>query len=230
MAPQKTKPEQLMRDAVRNFLASPAYTPGSLPAVQEQRWPACFPEDLNAAQVELEAMGDDGLAAKERRVFSEKGITIFPLVLFLMMVDDLADKPAGFSKAVVELFKAHDMLKRVAERINPDLLEGISTRVDGGMYELVGLQWELLDRNTQALADLFTPIFSPLLRVAGEQYLIVESKKKAKQVAKKASSRETIIPGSVQFLINARKISREASDPIPNVNASSFAPPRIPPS
>ncbi|KAJ7175301.1 hypothetical protein C8R46DRAFT_1078486 [Mycena filopes] len=191
-----------MRDAVRNFLASPAYTPGSLPAVQENRWPACFPEDANAAQVELEIMGelgedDDAPAAKERQLFAGKGTAVFPLCLLLIMADDLADKPAGFSKAALELFKSHDLLKRVAERIDPTLLDGIFIRVDGGIYELIGLHWELLGRNTQALATLLTPIFSPLLRVAGEQYLILESKKgekKAKQGAKKVSPRANRIP------------------------------------
>ncbi|KAJ7186799.1 hypothetical protein C8R46DRAFT_1184651 [Mycena filopes] len=230
MAPKKSKAE-LIRDELRAYIAGPTYQPGPLPGVAEEDWPACFPKDLEAAQTDAEETGEDGqetLAAQQRQLYFERGSAVLPLCLFLLLVNDLADKPPGYSKAVLASVKTPDILKRVVAKIEQSLVADIATRVDVGLYQLAGLQWELSGYSTETLTRLFSPVFSPLIQVAGQKYIDLfvpfqlvrrqlltnthvfsdpkKVDKKAKKPAKTAPNPPPVkrVTPAVQFIVNVR--------------------------
>ncbi|KAJ7616787.1 hypothetical protein DFH06DRAFT_1483667 [Mycena polygramma] len=211
-----TKCDDFVRKAIQTCINQITYAP-TLPFVPEGDWPACFDASANGP-------GSDPKSVLEREVYHQMGSSTLAQAIFLMSVDDLDDKPVGYSQAIQEAVRAREILKAVMQKIDKNLLDGGITRVDVGFHEHVGVVWTLAGRNTERVMRRLSPIFLPLLRAAGDAYLSFNA---SKQSSKRNTTEKSVdpgtadddrvkrVPGDLQFIVNARAVQAASAGPSP---------------
>ncbi|KAJ7631377.1 hypothetical protein DFH06DRAFT_1224351 [Mycena polygramma] len=217
-----------IRDAIAACISSPQFRPPPLPFIDEAVWPFCFtPSETNDEDEDLKS-------AQERDFYHQSGLATLRQCLFLLMVDDLVDKPAGFIMAVQSAVLYRDVLADLAKKINRDLLIDIpsSSRVDVGFYQYVGLLWELYGRNTEAVASTLGPVLTPLLHAASIAHLAfvadtaerkpskvnatkADAKRKQRNALEMEADRQKSVPYDLRFILNLRGVQIRASAPPP---------------
>ncbi|KAJ7656453.1 hypothetical protein DFH06DRAFT_471690 [Mycena polygramma] len=218
-----------VRAAVLTCISGLTFAPPPLPFINDFRWPHCF-NNL--------ATDDDAtrsLAAQQRGFYYQAGYATLNQALFLMVVDSLVDKPAGFLLALQTAICCNDVLKALINKIDPKLAENIepTARMDIGFCQLIGVMWELEGRRSESVTRLLTPFLEPLLQAAGDTFIAFHStapttRTKAKGTAKKAkntletetgseSQRENPPSSDQQFIANARAIQRALAQASPHL-------------
>ncbi|KAJ7631386.1 hypothetical protein DFH06DRAFT_1224360 [Mycena polygramma] len=180
-----------VRAAVLTCISSLTFAPPPLPFkfISDFRWPHCF-NNL--------ATDDDAtrsLAAQQRGFYHQAGYATLNQSLFLMVVDSLVDKPAGFLLALQTAICCNDVLKALVNKIDPKLAENIepTARMDIGFCQLIGVMWELEGRRSESVTRLLRPFLAPLLQAAGDTFIAFHStasttRTKAKGTVKKAKN------------------------------------------
>ncbi|KAJ7656461.1 hypothetical protein DFH06DRAFT_1473671 [Mycena polygramma] len=204
-----------IRDAVSTCISSSSYAPPPLPHINEAAWPSCFnPSEAN-----------DENADQERDFYHQTGLETLRHCIFLLLVDQLAHKPAGFVMAIQNAILFREVLAALAKKIDEDLLANIppTSRVDVGVYQIVGVLWQLEGQDTMAVAQKLRPVLEPLLEAAGRALLtfLENEATKAKKPTKNKHTREVdierekAIPSDLQFVFNVRAMQRSAPTPSP---------------
>ncbi|KAJ7887942.1 hypothetical protein B0H13DRAFT_2277462, partial [Mycena leptocephala] len=211
MPPKTTTSNEFVQKAVLDHITHPGYKPPSLPFVKELKWPSCF----DSEDTEVDIGGDlVSKSAQERSYYYQTGLATLQQVLFLLLIDDLVDKPAGYFSAVQNAVESREVLKELIKKIDERLLANIVTaaRVDTGFCEFIGVLWALERQNTEAVTWKLRPIFRPLLRVAGKAD--VSKSAKVKSVQKATTKRDQRLPTDLQFIQNVQNVQKHpASQP-----------------
>ncbi|KAJ7705185.1 hypothetical protein B0H16DRAFT_1900623 [Mycena metata] len=185
-------------------------------------WPKCFhPALMQNARLAA-------LVAQDRQHYYDIGVAVLPQAVFLMIVDDLADKPSGYATAVQAAVQSQVVLERLVAKIDERLVANIPTgRIHSGFLSLVGILWLHESRNTEKVTKILRPFFAPLLRVAGEAYLVFEATKDVKRVnPSKAERQRDKKLAELQFVTNVCLVQRTPAPPMPNPNPPAWDSPR----
>ncbi|KAJ7631415.1 hypothetical protein DFH06DRAFT_1224401 [Mycena polygramma] len=198
---------QAVRNAVFEVLNSPAFVPPALPIVNQTQWPSCFDDSAS----------EDGVSrsAEDRLFYNQVGLAILHQAIFLLVVGELAGKPAGYFLAIRNAVHCREVMEELMRKIDPQLFENITTSslVDAGFYEFIGVLWEMEGCNADVVASLLGPVLLPLLRAAGAAFLSFEAKKLAAgapKAANKGKGKKVEKPVDLQFILNVRKAQMTA--------------------
>ncbi|KAJ6481271.1 hypothetical protein C8R47DRAFT_1135229 [Mycena vitilis] len=164
--PSKISPGRFIRDAILKHLASHAFAPPPLPPIEETRWPACYGSSDETADIVSSSV-------PHCDYYQQTGFAVFHHCIFLILVDELVDKPATYFSALQVAIQCPEVLTALVKKIDEKLFEKIGTaRVDGGFYQLVGVMWEINGHLTENVAKQLRPFLEPLLEAAGAAYTL----------------------------------------------------------
>ncbi|KAJ7144993.1 hypothetical protein C8R43DRAFT_561912 [Mycena crocata] len=111
------------------------------------------------------------MAALPRDVMSTKGKDVLDYALFLLLVDDLDEKPVDFLSIMKASVSATDVLKAIMLKIDERLLDNEVESVDSGFYTVVGHIWITCGKDMERTCEWLRLIFGPLLEAASAAYM-----------------------------------------------------------
>ncbi|KAJ7698941.1 hypothetical protein B0H17DRAFT_1328384 [Mycena rosella] len=194
-----------VKAAVLEHIASDQYNGlGPTPSLPDSTW-----EDLEMDDEEWQSFNPK--KAHPREVYAAAGKAELEHDIFLLVVNDLANKPVGFASTIETVLRSPEVL-RAAFR----MLDGAAGLVKKGasvegIYAFVGAVWvDVFDEEKDQMLAWLRPIFLPLVKKGGAAYV---SHFDAHGPKKTSVSSAVGIRAILQFLKDIRRMQILARSP-----------------
>ncbi|KAJ7656309.1 hypothetical protein DFH06DRAFT_1199226 [Mycena polygramma] len=228
-----------VKRAVLDYVNSSKYEPPQFPSVFPEDWDQLVTDATAAPTAEDALSPGDGLRIHGKEVFD--------FVLFVLLSEDLLDKPAGFLQTARQAISSTEVLRAVMVKVDERMLRGGLESVEAGFHTFVGHAWGSVGKNTEAIIKWLKTVFGTLTEVATAAYAInfKPPRKTARKSTKKPETeaaeadlnleREKCKSSAVRFLENLRDLQAADEEDDSDTSESDvsrgvifYSPPAIP--